>query len=188
MVHGGYLIHWKHTNVIKYSNRPFSSIEEHDEILIQNWNKYVKKQDRIYHLGDFCLSNKTNTLNIRKRLNGQIHLIRGNHDKSAWQIRDTFESFSDIKQIIINDQELFLSHYAHITWNKAHCGCIHLFGHSHTSLNGWIERNIPDSRMLDTGVDGHDFFPWNFDEIIEYMKNKKGYFVDHHIPEEEDSC
>ena len=45
--------HFGHYNIIKYCNRPFSSTDEMDNIMITNWNKSVKPNDTIYHLGDF---------------------------------------------------------------------------------------------------------------------------------------
>lgn len=46
--------HFGHANVIKHSQRPFSSIEEMDATLIKNWNRCVKKGDDVFHLGDFA--------------------------------------------------------------------------------------------------------------------------------------
>lgn len=48
--------HFHHSNIIKYCNRPFKDINEMNEIIISNWNNIVKKDDIVYHLGDFCLS------------------------------------------------------------------------------------------------------------------------------------
>ena len=71
--------HFAHKNVIKFEKafRPFETIEEHDEALVDNWNKTVTKRDVIYHLGDVCWGK---TLDIIGRLNGMKKLVRGNHD------------------------------------------------------------------------------------------------------------
>ena len=52
--------HFNHNNILKYCNRPFKSVEEMNEAIINNWNKLVKKNDLIYHLGDFFLGSKMN--------------------------------------------------------------------------------------------------------------------------------
>ena len=44
--------HFNHENIIKYCKRPFSSIDEHDEALIKNWNDVVPEDGIVFHLGD----------------------------------------------------------------------------------------------------------------------------------------
>ena len=72
--------HFGHRNVILFEqeHRPFATIEEHDEHIIANWNSVVKKDDIVYHLGDFCVNRSS--LQVARRLNGKIVLIQGNHD------------------------------------------------------------------------------------------------------------
>ena len=72
--------HFGHEKVIKWVGRPFSSVEEMDETLIQNWNRVVKPEDLVYHLGDFAWG-VTNAKRVRPLLNGTIRLIVGNHDE-----------------------------------------------------------------------------------------------------------
>lgn len=75
--------HFGHVNILTFEPvfRPFKTIEEHDEVLVSNWNKTVKKGDIVYHLGDFTLSE--DRIQIANRLNGDKRLILGNHDKFA---------------------------------------------------------------------------------------------------------
>ena len=72
--------HFGHNNILKLEKRSnfCNNIEEHDEILINNWNKKVKPNDLIYILGDFSFSNYKRTMEILKRLNGDKILIEGN--------------------------------------------------------------------------------------------------------------
>lgn len=58
--------------------RPFQTVEEMDETLVERWNKVVKPSDKIYHLGDVTMNKKM--LPIMSRLNGHKRLVRGNHD------------------------------------------------------------------------------------------------------------
>lgn len=71
--------HWGHKNAVHFSGRPFADVEEMDEALIANWNAVVKKDDRVYHLGDFAWTPQR-AKEVRPRLNGNIRLIVGNHD------------------------------------------------------------------------------------------------------------
>ncbi len=73
--------HWYHANIIKYCQRPFSSVEEMNEFMVCLWNKYVFKNTRVYHLGDFCLGPAVKALEILERLSGKIYLCIGSHDK-----------------------------------------------------------------------------------------------------------
>ena len=47
--------HFNHKNIIKYCNRPFDSIEQMNETLINNWNSTVSVDDIIYHRGKCIL-------------------------------------------------------------------------------------------------------------------------------------
>ena len=72
--------HFWHDNIIKFCNRPFNSIEEMNDTIIENWNKVVGKNDIVFHLGDFCFCGSDKFKDIIERLNGYIYLILGNHD------------------------------------------------------------------------------------------------------------
>ena len=56
------------------------SYDEMEEVLVNNWNNVVTNEDHVYHLGDFCWGKTDEWIRILKRLNGNIHIIKGNHD------------------------------------------------------------------------------------------------------------
>ena len=72
--------HFNHENIIKYCKRPYENANKRNESLIKNWNKVVKKEDDIFHLGDFGFGTKEELKSIFNRLNGKKYLIMGNHD------------------------------------------------------------------------------------------------------------
>lgn len=92
--------HFSHANAIKFENydgsrmRPFDTWEEADEIMIENWNKVVSKDDKVYHLGDVTFNRNRGDI-ILPRLNGNKILIKGNHDlfKPNWYLK----YFKDIR-------------------------------------------------------------------------------------------
>jgi len=154
--------HFGHTNIMKYCNRPFSTVEEMDETLIANWNGRVKPTDTIYVLGDFCWHNPSR---YTKRLNGEIHLIAGNHDHEAINRKDLFKSIKFIDKIRVEGQFIVLCHYSMRTWDASHYGSYMLYGHTHAALPPW-------GKSLDVGVDEFNYCPVSFNEIKTIMDNR----------------
>lgn len=58
--------HFGHFNIIKHCNRPFSTVEEMDEVMINNWNNVVTSKDTVYILGDVVFS-KNNPVDYLKK-------------------------------------------------------------------------------------------------------------------------
>jgi len=73
--------HFGHKRIIELSNRPFDSVENMNEQLVENWNYFVKPEDTVYHLGDVALGSFLESLAYVGRLNGIKHLVVGNHDR-----------------------------------------------------------------------------------------------------------
>src|SRR5574344_1744695 len=74
--------HFGHKNIIKFEKTQFSTIEEHDETIIRNWNRVVtRKEDVVYHLGDVGLTKGDYLKSAISRLRGYKILIMGNHDR-----------------------------------------------------------------------------------------------------------
>lgn len=71
--------HFGHTNIIKYCNRPYRNTYEMDTDIIIKWNNNIKNNDLVFHLGDFSFRPEK----YIGRLNGNIILIKGNHDKRS---------------------------------------------------------------------------------------------------------
>ena len=75
-------LHFNHKNILAYESesRPFENIPEMNEALIANWNNVVSNEDDVWVLGDFFMGQLMDIGSILSRLNGKIHLVRGNHD------------------------------------------------------------------------------------------------------------
>ena len=125
--------HFGHENVIRFDNRPFSSVEELDEALIKNWNDTVSNEDFIYILGDFSWYNETKTLEILDKLEGKKILIKGNHDRISPKIAKQFLKICDYVDLYDNNYRVILSHYPLMSWNGQFRGSIHLYGHVHNT-------------------------------------------------------
>ncbi len=167
--------HFHHTKALLF--RPsFSTVDEMNETIIQNWNRVVRKGDQVYHLGDFSWNKGDRIAELLKRLNGQVHLICGNHDKNLNSAdRARFASFNLAKYIKVQGQKIYLHHCACRVWWSSHHGSWHLYGHSHGNLP-----DDPNALSMDVGVDTNNFELYSFEDIRERMKLKTFVPVDHH--------
>ena len=104
--------HFGHANVIKYSNRPFSSVEEMNQYMIDKWNSVVKTEDTVYHVGDFSFLNKEKSKEILSKLNGYIILIKGNHDSTETRMKEIgFKEVYNDLVIEIAGKKVLLCHF-----------------------------------------------------------------------------
>lgn len=71
-------LHLGHQNMA--TRRGFSTVEEHDEHIIAQWNSVVDKRDVTYILGDVTMEKKS-PYALLDRLNGLKHVVLGNHDR-----------------------------------------------------------------------------------------------------------
>lgn len=123
--------HLNHKNIIQYCNRPFSSVEEMNETIIENWNKVVGKQDIVYVLGDFALCGKDKIIEVGNRLNGRKRLVLGNHDGASLETYHEAGFEYIYNHSIILDEFYILSHYPQfIVPNGLYAN---IFGHIHTN-------------------------------------------------------
>ena len=167
-------LHFGHNNVIRFDNRPFAMVEEMDGELIRRWNNKVKSDDIVYILGDISWYNSDKTCEILSRLNGQKHLIKGNHDRINSDIRKNFYSVSDYKEIKVDDKDVVLCHYPITFFNKHHYGSYHLYGHVHNS-HEWnfvesVKRQLEEldikCNMFNVGCMLWNYEPVSLEEIV----------------------
>lgn len=73
-------LHLGYFPILHDTARPFASVEQMDRVLIDNWNARVGRDDTVYIVGDFSYNGGEAPTQYLSRLNGTLHLIRGNHD------------------------------------------------------------------------------------------------------------
>lgn len=189
--------HFGHHNIITYCNRPYKSVEEMAEDLIGRYNTLVAPEDIVYHLGDLSMNFK-NAEAVMSRLNGIKHLIPGNHDlchpankkNRQYSAKDYkklgFQSV-ELESIITlklngEDVSVKLCHLPYepdageqadrryMNMRPKDEGHLLLHGHVH---NAWV--CIPKKKMLNVGVDRHNYNPWSVQDIEEELFTA-GYF------------
>lgn len=74
-------LHLSHANIIDFCNRPYDSVDEMNEDIIRIWNETVSNDDEVWVIGDLAMGQIRESLSLIPRLNGDIILICGNHDR-----------------------------------------------------------------------------------------------------------
>jgi len=171
-------LHFHHKNIIKYNNRPFTNVDEHDHHLIDAWNSVVGKNDVVNVLGDYAFTDHAGALELSWKLNGTKYLIMGNHDHRIKSITTIgFKTVNDVNMLKMSDGKIiFMSHYAHCVWPQSHYGAIHLYGHSHGNLK-------PLPNTMDVGVDVAkkvlgDYRPFSYNEVLHYINQQNNNDID----------
>ena len=155
-------LHLEHDNIIRYCQRPFSSVDEMNKTLVDNWNSTVSEKDRVIVVGDFAWKNPQYWLN---RLNGTKILIKGNHDHK--QNTQGWEFVKDLWETKIEGQRVVFCHYQMSEWNASYHGSWHLYGHSHGNATEHEHK-----LSFDVGVDLWDFRPIEWSQIARKMEFK----------------
>lgn len=177
--------HFGHANIIKYCKRPFANVQEQDEVMVENWNRLVQPGDVVYHHGDFGFFRSTaDAVAAVKRLNGQIFLIKGNHDSSKLVKKMPFADVMMMKEWAIPPNKvkmITMCHYPMDCWRNSHRGEWHTHGHTHAQLSRGHRLRI------DVGVDARHgkkddtrqggFRPLNLEEVVKEFRRleKKGW-------------
>ena len=182
-------LHFGHENVIRFDNRPFETVEEMDAELIRRWNAKVGKGDLVYVLGDMIWKTRNSDAEtLIRSLNGQIILIKGNHDRFLHnaKAKNALAGVKDYDDISVKledgtDRRVVLCHY-YIPFYIGHrWQAVHLHGHSHNSEEHLIEESIKqklrddgfETRSYNVGCMHWNYEPVTLDEILDKYDSKK---------------
>lgn len=164
--------HFNHSNILRYCKRPFSSIEEHDKTLIENWNKIVSPNATVFHLGDFAFAGSDYVTKILSQLNGHIILIKGNHDHFQDSLLSKFEETYSQLHIEIGNKSIYLNHYPFATYSGMYRKnpVIELYAHVHSGPNSLSGKDTCKLDMLspyqlDVGVDNFNYTPVSWNQV-----------------------
>ena len=157
--------HFGDHRTLNIHKRPFATVAEMDEALVAAWNAVVGEADEVWHLGDFARKLADIPV-LLARLNGMIHLVRGNNDLPGIADVPGWASVSDYRELEVKGRKLVLCHYPFRSWNGQHRGALNLHGHSHGRLK-------PLPRQYDVGVDARGFRPVTLGEILAQPRASK---------------
>lgn len=174
--------HFCHRHIMDYCTQPFKSIEEHDEVLIENWKKTVPEDGIVFHLGDVGFGLSTRLREIIDDLPGKMYLVVGNHDlRHLDVIKSRFEKIFWQVSLELGKRYVVLNHYPFLcyagTYKHKH-NTYQLFGHVHSGPNSTTGLDIPRLVNLfpwqyDVGVDNNNFAPVSWLAIQTVMEKRR---------------
>ena len=143
-----------------------------NETIINNWNQVVKKNDIVYHLGDFVDIDYSQMDNIKQftdRLNGRIRIILGNHDRIVPYFEWLNFGFDRVYDqpiiidnfIILSHEPLFLNDFA----NSNAKAYINIHGHVHGNV-------FNNSHYVNVCVERINYSPVNLDKLVQASMDK----------------
>lgn len=181
--------HFNHERIIELCQRPFGSVEEMNETIIENHNKLVRPGDEVFVLGDVALGKISEFPALVQRMNGRKYLIPGNHDR-CWKghkrvrgvdtelyINAGFEILSGISQF--SETGWLMCHFPAAGDSLDHDRYVDFrptIGENEWLLHGHVHEKwqIKD-RQINVGVDAWEFKPVSraeIEQIIELSSNR----------------
>ena len=175
--------HFGHENIIKWCNRPYSSVQEMNEALIENWNSTIGPEDTIFHLGDFAFGGSGLWKDVASKLNGKKHLIVGNHDEKNLKdgFRYLFESINWQLKIRVENRAIYLNHVPFLcyggTYRSPESAVWQFHGHTHEMQGENLGEDYPRLQyrfpfQYDVGVDFNNYKPISFTELCKKIEKK----------------
>lgn len=156
--------HFGHENIIKYCDRPFTTVKEMNEKIIKNWNSVVKRDDIVYFLGDFCFGD-VNPEKMLKKLNGKKRMILGNHDRIKGGVLTSLDFWKSVGFEIVYDRPVvyndyfILSHFP-INGSGKNYPFLNIHGHIHNSV-------LTNGNYFNVCVEEINYTPISIDKIRE---------------------
>jgi len=146
--------------------RPFKTVSEQDNTLIEKWNSVVGIDDDVYLVGDAATSDEG--LECIKKLNGRKHLITGNYDVPRNQdlLEELFDTIQDGMYLTMsNGETVYLNHYP----EKADKEVFSIVGHIHGLWK--VQRN-----MINVSCDAWHFTPISEAQILFCMNAIRKFY------------
>lgn len=157
--------HFNHANILEFTGedgkcfRKFKDLDHMNETMIENWNRVVKPQDKVYHLGDVYFGNQQDAEKILSRLNGKKRLIVGNHDVIYGKGNVLQKHFQKLHMWrLFKEFNMLLSHVPihETSFRKVE---YNVHGHIH-------EKNSPSKQHINICVEKTGYTPVNIEDVI----------------------
>lgn len=165
--------HFHHRNILAYENRPFRSMDEMHDAMIDEWNAHVKEGHSVFYLGDFCLGKWRSDYDYAlSQMNGDVwNWMRGNHDVSVAKLNTLARVFATKAMIIpIHDiGGVLLTHKPQYDYDTDAIA-LNIHGHIHTRGGRDVIYEKDGRIFFHVGVDANNFKPWHVDNVARIYK------------------
>lgn len=161
----------------------YACLEDWHRDLVADWNREVQAEDAVWILGDVCLTMREDVIAVLEQLNGDLNLIRGNHDKVEKYpfYKERFSQILDMADVLDSSRHVVLCHYPLESWNRKIWGSIHLHGHIHGNIwdapsqlpnryNAWSTALGCIPRTLDWFIDRYGYTQRYYEELANKCK------------------
>jgi len=152
--------------ILQIANRKFQNVEEMNSTLIKNWNKKVKKNDVVFHLGNFAWDPET-ARKVLKKLKGKIFFLKGSQDNALEEVIHEFPNAKFFSDAImeLTDFDAVICHYPLEVWNGKDSGTIHM--HGHTVYSHRTDLNV--SSRINVCTDFWNYTPINYLTLKDFI-------------------
>lgn len=161
-------LHLDHENIIEYCDRPFDSVEEMNQALINNWNSVVEKTDTVFYVGDFSWYDVENVISFYERLNGEMVVVRGNHD--SFSADEVPFSVVDTCTMSHNGVQFYLQHHPMTVPDDVPWWLIH--GHTHNNELTAHPLINADTNRINVSCELLNYTPISLDSVVSLIQNE----------------
>ena len=149
--------HFFHANIAEYCSRP----DGWQNLILENWNRFILPGDTVFHLGDLALGKKENLQALAPLLNGNLFLMRGNHDRCG-------SAFYESLGIKLVKDPYWLEYGSGLKLVFSHRpivpllpGMLNLHGHIHNNTAPELS-----PRHINLSIEVRQYRPWKLGDVL----------------------
>ncbi len=155
--------HLNQQRTLQLSKRPFATLQEMNNTIVQNWNKIVKQNDTVIHLGDF------GDLSFLDKLNGKIILLLGNYERDDKQFSKIIQPYVKSGKVKLKTKPFTLK-IGQNTFQLTHQPSLNVEDRKNFELYGHVHKIFCKRNALNVGVQCHNYKPISVQELL-FWKN-----------------
>lgn len=157
-------LHLQHSNMA--IKRGFKDSEEHDNFLIEQWNKVVNKRDTVWILGDLSMEQSSPYV-LLNQLKGTKNVVLGNHDMPQ-HIPELLKYVNKVCGMFKYKQTFFTHcpiHESELDYRVQ----LNIHGHLHEKnvMTVYQEELIKDTRYINVSCEQNNYTPQLFTDLIQ---------------------